>query len=183
MLKRMLSIPQGAGLFAFVIAIAAGCGGSSGGPDHTVSPSRTIAQATAAIRQQATASSTRPGFRQAEQDQSTNIPGTYVPSQGRNHFPGGLGGHLMTPFCVGVPSSESARLSLLGNGRASAPGSGNTTPTVTTQCYASNPPSSGEHLNVERNVDVGGGSTANIPVGRQNSSAIASGHAAIHSYS
>jgi hypothetical protein len=39
----------------------------------------------------------------------------------------------------------------------------NTTPTVPTDCYNSNPPSSGRHLGVQRNVDIGGGLVINIP--------------------
>jgi hypothetical protein len=39
----------------------------------------------------------------------------------------------------------------------------NTTPTVPTDCYNSNPPSSGRHLGVQRNVDIGGGLVVNIP--------------------
>ncbi len=164
MLKKMVAVLLGAGLVALVIVMAAGCSGSSsGGPDHTVTPSRTIAQATAAIRQQATAVSTRPNFLQVEQDESSDIPGTYVPSHGRNHFSSGFGGHQMTPFCASVPSSDSARLTIIGSGTPSARGTVNATPTVTTNCYTSNPPSSGEHLNVQRNVDVGGGNTVNIP--------------------
>lgn len=39
----------------------------------------------------------------------------------------------------------------------------NATPTIPTDCHLSNPPSSGQHLNVQRNVDVGGGNVINIP--------------------
>jgi hypothetical protein len=39
----------------------------------------------------------------------------------------------------------------------------NLTPTVPTDCYNSNPPSSGRHLGVQRNVDIGGGLVINIP--------------------
>ena len=48
-------------------------------------------------------------------------------------------------------------------GTPQATGTINTTPTVPTDCHTSNPPSSGEHLNVQRNVDVGGGNIMNIP--------------------
>lgn len=126
---------------------------------------------------------------QAEQNTSTDIPGTYVQSQGRGHFPGGFTGHQMTPFCDGVAVSESAKLTIIGGGTPAsgtttsisststpapsatpspgasptAHGTVNTTPTVPSNCYNSNPPSSGEHLNVQRNVDVGGGNIMNIP--------------------
>lgn len=45
----------------------------------------------------------------------------------------------------------------------SASGTPEATPTVPTNCYNSNPPSSGRHLGVQRNVDVGGGVVINIP--------------------
>lgn len=37
------------------------------------------------------------------------------------------------------------------------------TATVPTNCYNSNPPSSGRHLNAQRNVDLGNGAIVNIP--------------------
>ena len=123
----------------------------------------------------------------AEQDQSTDIPGTWVQTQGRGHFPGNFSGHQMTPFCDGVLSSDSAKLTIVGGGGTpsgsttpartstsvpsatpspstpSAHGTVDTTPTVPSNCYNSNPPSSGKHLNVQRGVDVGGGNIVNIP--------------------
>jgi Protein of unknown function (DUF3105) len=123
----------------------------------------------------------------AEQDQSTDIPGTFSPTQGRAHFPGGLAGHQMTPFCAGVAQSDSAKHTIAGGGgtpsggatvttptatpsatpragaSSTAHGTIDTTPTVPSNCYATNPPSSGEHLNVQRNVDIGGGNAINIP--------------------
>jgi hypothetical protein len=42
-------------------------------------------------------------------------------------------------------------------------GTPNTTPTVPTNCYSSNPPSSGKHLNVQHNANVGNGNLINIP--------------------
>ena len=123
----------------------------------------------------------------AEQDQSTSIPGTFVQSQGRGHFPGNFAGHQMTPFCEGIPQSDSAKLTIIGGGGTpsgsttpattstsapsatpspstpSAHGTIDTTPTVPSNCYNSNPPSSGKHLNVQRGVDVGGGNIVNIP--------------------
>ncbi len=123
----------------------------------------------------------------AEQDQSTSIPGTWVQTQGRSHFPGNFAGHQMTPFCEGIPQSESAKLTIIGGGGTpsgsttpattstsvpsatpspstpSAHGTVDTTPTVPSNCYNSNPPSSGKHLNVQRGVDIGGGNIVNIP--------------------
>ena len=126
----------------------------------------------------------------AEQDRSTDIPGTYVEDQGRGHFPGDLARPPMTPFCDGVPQSDSAKAhdhrrrgtpsagttapAPTSTARAHRPrprpaparrahGTIDTTPTVPSNCYNSNPPSSGKHLNVQRNVDVGGGIIMNIP--------------------
>src|SRR4029078_12570009 len=44
----------------------------------------------------------------AEKDDSASIPGTFYTSQGRAPLPGGLEGHLMTPFCPGVVASDLA---------------------------------------------------------------------------
>ena len=105
----------------------------------------------------------------AAQDRSTDIPGTYVEDQGCGHFSGNLAGHQMTPFCEGVPVSDAARLTIIGGGTPAAdttasssstpapsatpsPGASpaahgtiDTTPTVPSNCYNSNPPSSGKH--------------------------------------
>ena len=131
----------------------------------------------------------------AEQDRSTSLPGTYAETQGRAHFTGGLTGHQMTPFCDGVPQSDTAKLNRNAtDGQSTAAGTAsstpaatssptpastatnasgtpgdatsaaaNATPTVATNCYDSNPPSSGRHLNTARNVDIGNGKTINIP--------------------
>jgi len=91
----------------------------------------------------------------AAQDDSPDIPGTFVPSQGRSHFSYAYSlGQTPTPFCAGVPQAQPA-----------APPQAAATPATSppTDCYASNPPSSGRHLNVQRNVDAGGGNLINIP--------------------
>lgn len=133
------------------------------------------------------------GAEQAEQDRSTSLPGTYAETQGRGHFTGGLAGHQMTPFCDGVTQSDTAKLNLnkadgnttpngttsptpaatsspaptatnaSGTPGSASSGTANATPTVPTNCYNTNPPSSGKHLNVARNVDVGSGKTINLP--------------------
>jgi hypothetical protein len=125
---------------------------------------------------------------QAEQNDSPDLPGVFHPSQGRGHFEGGLTGHVMTPFCEGVEASDVARerdgvpfpydatpsgspsptstptsaptATPTEEGGSTTP---NTTPTVPTDCYNSNLPSSGRHLGVQRNVDIGGGLVINIP--------------------
>jgi hypothetical protein len=124
----------------------------------------------------------------AAADRSDSVPGTYVENQGRGHFPGNLAGHPMTPFCDGVPQSDLARARSgkswgadlsAGAGTPAATSTpaatpttaptmaqgtgGNATPIARTDCYLSNPPTSGTHLNVQRNVDVGGGNVINIP--------------------
>jgi hypothetical protein len=120
----------------------------------------------------------------AEQDASPDLPGTFYPTQGRGHFEGGLIGHVTFPYCEGVEQSELAE-QRSGVPYGQTPG---TTPTGTPQtptstptprnsptphapsvtpvpldCHNSNPPSSGEHLGVQRNVDIGGGLVINIP--------------------
>lgn len=123
---------------------------------------------------------------EAEQDASTDLPGTFFPSQGRGHFEGGLIGHEYTPFCEGVEQSETGE-ERTGSNYGETPGAKssataaatstvtvtptpdtshgtpNLTPTVPGNCYASNPPSSGRHLGVQRNIDIGGGKIINIP--------------------
>jgi hypothetical protein len=80
------------------------------------------------------------------------LPGIYVPDQGRGHFNRTFDPDFEpTAFCDGVAWS----------------GSPAGAPAVTTEpppegCYNSNPPTSGEHLGVQRNVDVGG-ALINIP--------------------
>ncbi len=116
----------------------------------------------------------------AAEDQSGSIPGTFVPSQGRGHFPGGYSPNATpVPFCTGVAHSEAAANASSGTVAATATAAGTatltptevvhgsgtpgTTPGVPTNCYNANPPASGRHLNVQRNVDVGGGNLIKIP--------------------
>lgn len=86
-----------------------------------------------------------------EPSDDPNLPGIYVPDQGRGHFRiPGFGETLEpTPFCDGVA-------------HAAEPGAPSVTPPAPvdgepTTCYASNPPSSGWHLGVQSNVDLGNG--------------------------
>jgi hypothetical protein len=83
---------------------------------------------------------------------------TFAADQGRGHFPGSLSKHTPTPFCDGV-SHAAADGSETASGASPAPAPS----AVPTNCYDSNPPSSGQHLNVQRNVDFGGGVTGTIP--------------------
>jgi len=128
---------------------------------------------------------------EAEQDSSPDLAGTFVPSQGRGHFNFTFSlERTPTPFCPGVPWSEEPDGSAgitptagAGTPEAGSPtaGAGTATPQATgaagdgtaaatpsptprTDCYASNPPTSGQHLGVQRNVDVtGNGDLINIP--------------------
>jgi hypothetical protein len=81
------------------------------------------------------------------------LPGTAVPTQGRGHFNYTFDpARDPTPFCDGVAWS----------------GDPTGAPAVLTDpppegCYNSNPPTSGEHLGVQRNVEVKPGATINIP--------------------
>lgn len=114
----------------------------------------------------------------AEQDSSTSLPGVFVPSQGRGHFTYAFSrDQEPKPFCDGVPHSDSDGGSTTsgegtpasgggesGTASAATPTPGSTsaplpthegaTAEVPTECYNSNPPSSGEHLNVQANVEV-----------------------------
>ncbi len=128
------------------------------------------------------------GPEKAERDDSTSLPGAFHASQGRGHFDGGLIGHVTVPFCEDVEQSELAeKRSGVAYGETpsdsasptrtptttatatpsatSAAGSTtpNTTPTVQTGCHSSNPPTSGEHIGVQRNLDIGNGAIINIP--------------------
>ncbi|HYM14832.1 MAG TPA: hypothetical protein VEZ14_04685 [Dehalococcoidia bacterium] len=122
---------------------------------------------------------------QAASDSSSSIPGTYVaapaPPQDRAHFPFPFTlTETPMPFCTGVkwsgapngqPSptaaaSETATPVPTGSVVAAATDSHGNVPIVTPgagTCRNSNPPSSGEHLNVQNNVDVGGGNLIKIP--------------------
>lgn len=112
----------------------------------------------------------------AEADSSPSIPGVFYPTQGRSHETGTYTpGRAQTPFCDGVPHSGSD--SATPSGSPTAQGTAASTPTSTpvagsatagagtpnatstprTDCYASNPPSSGTHLNVQNKVDLGNG--------------------------
>ena len=72
----------------------------------------------------------------AEEDDSPDLPGVWVPTQGRRHTDAyGVGPRV--PFC---PEGE-----------------------VDDDCYASNPPTSGLHFPVQRDVRLGDGSIVNIP--------------------
>lgn len=125
-----------------------------------------------------------PAWEKAEADDSPDLPGTFVPSQGRGHFNYTFSlERTPRPFCPGVRASDPA--SVLSESGTPAPtntpaptspaGAGGTpgamgspvaasTEAPRTDCYASNPPTSGEHLGVQRNVDVtGNGTFMNIP--------------------
>jgi len=122
------------------------------------------------ILQSSSGGSSLTGPDKAEADTSSSVPGTYVQSQGRGHFAGGYTpGRAETPFCAGVAWSgadSSAAASVTPTAAATAtaaPSRPGATPTVPTNCYNSNPPSSGKHLNVQNNVDVGGGNVIKIP--------------------
>lgn len=100
----------------------------------------------------------------AEADSSSSIPGVYVPSQGRGHFTGAwTKDRANTPFCLGVQWSGSSSAAPAATATPAATSQPGTTPTVQTGCYNSNPPSSGKHLNVQNNVDVGNGIVIKIP--------------------
>ncbi len=118
-----------------------------------------------------------------EANQSTDLPGQYFASQGRGHFSYQFSlTRTPTPFCEGVETSVGAGATVAsGTAQATAAaatptieaaatadatsssGTPQATATVPTNCINSNPPSSGKHLNSQRNVDVGNGAKINIP--------------------
>ena len=86
----------------------------------------------------------------------TDLPGTFVPSQGRGHFNRTYNPDVTpTPLCEGVASAQR-----LGTASVDVPSPQSGVPTP---CYASNPPSSGWHLPPQRNVEVAPGARINIP--------------------
>ena len=72
----------------------------------------------------------------AESDDSTRLPGRFVPTQGRQHT-GTYPLDKRVAFCAANAASD--------------------------ECYASNPPTSGLHLPVQNNVRLEGGNRVNIP--------------------
>lgn len=72
----------------------------------------------------------------AELDDSDDLPGRYVPSQGRGHTGTSIPLAERVPFCEGEASED---------------------------CYASNPPTSGLHVAVQRDAQLGDGNVINIP--------------------
>ncbi len=125
-----------------------------------------------------------PAWEKAEADDSADLPGTFVPSQGRGHFNYTFSlERTPRPFCPGVRASDPASVLSETDTAAGTPAA-TSTPAATgtslpagmsspvaasteaprTDCIASNPPTSGEHLGVQRNVDVtGNGTFMNIP--------------------
>lgn len=72
----------------------------------------------------------------AEENMSADLPGIFVPTQGRRHVQGyGVGERI--PFC---PEGD-----------------------VRDDCYASNPPTSGLHFPVQRNIRLADGNIVNLP--------------------
>jgi hypothetical protein len=126
-------------------------------------------------------------WEEAQLDDSPDLPGVYIPPQGRGHF-----NYTYSPnrtprvFCEGVEHADGVDASATPSGSVT-PGtptpeatatpaatdtpqttpSGTTTPRATAtppqDCYNSNPPTSGQHLGVQRPADLGNGLSVNIP--------------------
>jgi hypothetical protein len=119
----------------------------------------------------------------AELDDSADLPGVFFPTQGRQHF-----GYTYSPdrdprpFCEGVEVSDSAATATPAAAGSATPSpsptsvsptatvpphtqTGNTSPAagVPTDCYASNPPSSGQHLAAFTSIDLGNGISIKMP--------------------
>ena len=88
-------------------------------------------------------------------DADPDLPGVFVPAQGRGHLNHTFDANRAPkPFCEGVASSEDP----VGTQNVDVP-----TPEadVENDCYSSNPPSSGWHLASQRNADLGDGIVLN----------------------
>jgi hypothetical protein len=126
-------------------------------------------------------------WEQAQLDDSPDLPGVYIPPQGRGHFNYTYSpGRTPRPYCPEVRHADDVDTQVTPSGSATPGGStpqatatpqatgttagtpqGSASPQATatprTDCYASNPPSSGQHLGVQRQVDLGDGAVINIP--------------------
>lgn len=104
-------------------------------------------------------------------DDSPDLPGVYVPDQGRGHLNYTFSlDREPRPFCDGVRHAGNASETPSGTptaqstptpradatGEASGTATPRATPTVPLDCFNSNPPSSGQHLGIQNNVDVTG---------------------------
>ena len=132
----------------------AACGGDDdGGTLDSENTPESTPRATGTMsspRSTATPSDGLTAWEAAEQDASADLPGTFVRSQGRQHFDYSyVVGAPERRFCDGVATSESS-------GAAGVE-------TDLTDCYASNPPSSGQHLGSQRNATLASGRQINIP--------------------
>ena len=120
----------------------------------------------------------------AELDDSPDLPGVFIATQGRAHANYTYSpDREPRPYCEDVLVSDSAATPTIaatsGTPTATATPTrvvptpttishtqtGNTSPAAgaRTDCYASNPPSSGQHLNVFSSVDLGDGISIRIP--------------------
>jgi hypothetical protein len=142
------------------------------------------------IIQSASGSEGLAAHEEAERDSSPDLPGVFHPTQGRNHFNYTYSPEREPrPFCEGVVTADepspattpgasrtastpatgtpaaTATPAATGTSAATATGSITpaATPTVPTDCYATNPPSSGQHLPSQANAALGNGARINIP--------------------
>jgi hypothetical protein len=127
----------------------------------------------------------------AQADDSPDLPGVYFPPQGRGHFNYTYSpGRTPRPYCPEVRHADDVDTEVTPSGTTTAaattspaatatpepsatpqssasPESGSASPQATetprADCYNSNPPSSGQHLGVQRQVDLGNGAIINIP--------------------
>lgn len=103
----------------------------------------------------------------AAQNDSPDLPGVYVPDQGRGHTGNFSAARPPTPFCDGVEHSDKGEPTPESSPTPAPTPTPNPedhgTPSAPVDCYLSNPPSSGAHLGTQRNVDIGGGKIINIP--------------------
>lgn len=89
----------------------------------------------------------------AATNESPDIPGTFEPGQGRSHFTYQYtADRSPIPFCAGVEYNGAAFRTPQAT---TTPAPGRTSAATASACRNSNPPSSGDHYGVQRNVSVG----------------------------
>lgn len=111
------------------------------------------------------------GAEKAAANDSPDLPGTYIPDQGKGHTGNYSSARQPTPFCDDVahsgsqptpgpsPTPEPTHTPVPG----ATPEEDHGEEAPPADCYLSNPPSSGPHLGTQRNVDIGGGKIINLP--------------------
>jgi hypothetical protein len=102
------------------------------------------------------------GVTQSDLARQPHIGGQPVPTLDPNATPAGTSTTAATNTPAATPTPVVTGTGTTSSGTASG-GSPQATPTVPSDCFTTNPPSSGQHIGVVRNIDIGGGVLTNIP--------------------